>query len=290
MTISSGAGSGLACGPGAFGTAVAVCGLTFAPEGPGCVPALARDRCWILKSYDWHAMTPFHFGSRQRRLFGNYEPAQDIFGKLRAVLLCHPMGNEQIFAYRTMRLLAARLVQAGFHVLRFDYFGTGDSYGDTGEGDLASWCGDIETALEELKEITGATRVNLVGLRLGANLSARVAAHRQKDINKLILWEPLAADELAVAGFGRRAIRADRDPRLIESGIVRCIARDAIPSKAALLPRSTLVLLTARPPSPTEFGSLAVQYVAEVSAWIEDRLETGSIPGGALQRVVDWLQ
>ena len=235
-------------------------------------------------------MTPFHFGSRQRRLFGNYEPAQEIFGKVRAVLLCHPMGNEQIFAYRTMRLLAARLAQAGFHVLRFDYFGTGDSYGDTGEGDLASWCGDIETAIEELKEITNAATVNLVGLRLGANLSARVAAHRQNDINKLILWEPLAADELAVAGFGRPAIRADRQPRLIASDIARCIARGAIPGKAALLPPGTLVLLTAGPPSPTEFGSLSVQYVPEVSAWIEERLLTGSIPGGALQRVVDWLQ
>jgi len=234
-------------------------------------------------------MTPFHFGSRQRRLFGNYEPAQEILGKVRAVLLCHPMGNEQIFAYRTMRLLATRLVQAGFHVLRFDYFGTGDSYGDTGEGDFASWCGDIETAIEELEEITGATSINLVGLRLGANLSARVAAHRQKDISKLILWEPLAADELAVAGFGRPVI-PDRHPRLIESDIARSIARGAIPSKAALLPPGTLVLLTARPPFSTEFGSLAVQYVADVSPWIEERLLTGTIPGGALQRVVDWLQ
>jgi uncharacterized protein len=52
-------------------------------------------------------MTPFHFGSRQRRLFGNYEPAQENPGKARAVVICHPIGNEQIFAYRTMRLLAA---------------------------------------------------------------------------------------------------------------------------------------------------------------------------------------
>jgi pimeloyl-ACP methyl ester carboxylesterase len=233
-------------------------------------------------------MTSFHFGSRQRRLFGYYEPAQANFSKVRAVLLCHPMDNEQVFAYRTMRQLAARLVRAGFHVLRFDYFGTGDSYGDTGEGDLAGWCGDIETAIEELQEITGATKVNLAGLRLGANLSARVAAHRPKEISKLILWEPLAADELAVAGFGP-APRANRTPRLIGSDIVEGFAR-GIQSKAALLPPSTLVLLTARPPSPTEFGSLAVEYVAEASAWIEERLDTGSIPAGALQRIVDWLQ
>jgi pimeloyl-ACP methyl ester carboxylesterase len=235
-------------------------------------------------------MTPFHFGSRQRRLFGYYEPAPANFSRVRAVLLCHPMDNEHVFAYRTMRQLAARLVRAGFHVLRFDYFGTGDSYGDPGEGDLAGWCGDIETAIEELKEITGATKVNLAGLRLGANLSARVAADRPKEISKLILWEPLAADELAVAGLGCPTPPADRNPRLIESDIVEGFARGAIPSKAASLPSSTLVLLTARPPSPTEFGSLAVEYVAEASAWIEERLDTGSIPAGALQRIVNWLQ
>jgi uncharacterized protein len=235
-------------------------------------------------------MTSFHFGSRQRRLFGYYEPAQANISKVRAVLLCHPIDNEQVFAYRTMRQLAARLVRAGFHVLRFDYFGTGDSYGDTGEGDLAGWCGDIETAIEELMDITGATKVNLAGLRVGANLSARVATHRPNEISKLILWEPVAADELAIAGFGRPAPRADRAPRLIGSDIVEGFARGALLSKAALLPPSTLVLLTAGPPSPTEFGSLAVEHVTDASAWIEERLDTGSIPTGALQRIVDWLQ
>jgi uncharacterized protein len=256
----------------------------------GCVRELGHDSGWILQSKSVRVMTAFHFGSRQRRLFGYYEPAPANFSKVRAVLLCHPMGNEQVFAYRTMRQLAARLVRAGFHVLRFDYFGTGDSYGDTGEGDLASWCEDIETAIEELKEITGAAKVDLAGLRLGANLSARVAVHRPKEIGKLILWEPLVADELAVAGFGCPAPGADRTPRLNGSDIAEGFARGAILDKAALLPPSTLVLLTVQPPSPTEFGSLAVEYVGEDSAWLEERLDTGSIPVGALQRIVDWLQ
>ena len=34
----------------------------------------------------------------------------------------------------------------------------------------------------------------------------------------------------------------------------------------------------------------AIEYVAEDSAWLEERLDTGSIPTGALQRIVDWLQ
>jgi pimeloyl-ACP methyl ester carboxylesterase len=235
-------------------------------------------------------MTAFHFGSRQRRLFGYYEPAQANVSKVQAVLLCHPMGNEQVFAYRTMRQLAARLVRTGYHVLRFDYFGTGDSYGATGEGDLASWCDDIETAIEELKDITGATKVDLAGLRLGANLSARVAARRPKAINKLVLWEPLAADEMAVAGCGCSTPGVDGDPRLKGSDIVDGFSRGAISSAVASLPVNTLLLLTANPPSPAEFGPMAVEYVADAPAWIEERLTTGSIPAGALQRIVDWLR
>ena len=48
-------------------------------------------------------MTPFHFGSRQRRLFGSYEPAQENFGKVRAVLLCYPVGNEHIRSHQNAR-------------------------------------------------------------------------------------------------------------------------------------------------------------------------------------------
>lgn len=235
-------------------------------------------------------MTAFHFGSRQRRLFGYYEPAQEDFSKVRAALLCHPMGNEQVFAYRTMRHLATRLVRAGFHVLRFDYFGTGDSYGDTGEGDLASWCGDIETSIEELKEISGATRVNMVGLRLGANLSAQVALQQASEIDRLVLWEPLSAEELTTATNECSPHRANFDPSAIRSAPIDGFARDAIASKAALLPPRTLLLHTEQPPSPTASAHLAAEYLADAPAWIEERLTTGSIPVGALQRIVDWLQ
>jgi pimeloyl-ACP methyl ester carboxylesterase len=230
-------------------------------------------------------MTAFHFGSRERRLFGYYEPAPASARKVQAALLCHPMGNEQVFAYRSMRQLAARLVRAGFHVLRFDYFGTGDSYGDTGEGDLASWCDDIETAIEELKEISGAAKVDLIGLRLGANLSARVAIQSPREINKLVLWEPLVADELAPA-----ASKHLGNGGMTEKEIVEGFARSAISNKATSLPPATLLLLTAPSASLAEFGALTVDHVPDVPAWIEDRLTTGSISTAALQRIVEWLQ
>src|SRR5260221_12888570 len=99
-------------------------------------------------------MTPFQFGSSERRLFGVYDPAaHNTGGLVRAAVICYPSSDEQSHAYRTLRQLAARLSQAGIHVLRFDYYGTGDSAGETGQGNAAGWCRDIETAIAELKDM-----------------------------------------------------------------------------------------------------------------------------------------
>jgi len=235
-------------------------------------------------------MTPFYFGIEQRRLFGIYEPALCKSGKERAVLLCYPMGNEQVFAYRTTRRLAARLAGIGFHVLRFDYFGTGDSYGDTGEGDFSGWCEDIETAIEELRDLTGVAQVSLVGLRLGANLAAQVAAKGSNEISKLILWDPLAGDERATAAPGTSAQNANQFTRSNGPHQAENIAPVDISYKAASLPRNTLLLLTTRPPVAHEIGSFDILYRAGEPAWIEERVVSGSIPINTLQYILDWLE
>ena len=119
-------------------------------------------------------MTPFYFGMRQRRLFGIYEPART--SSAHAAVLCNPWGNEYIHAYRSLRQLALLLTIAGFHILRFDYYGTGNSAGDMIDADVQGWKADIETAMDELRHITDLQQVTLVGLRLGATLAAAVAA------------------------------------------------------------------------------------------------------------------
>ena len=51
-----------------------------------------------------------------------------------------------------MRRLANMLAAVGCHVLRFDYFGTGDSMGTAHEVTRRGWEQDIETAIEELQD------------------------------------------------------------------------------------------------------------------------------------------
>ena len=60
--------------------------------------------------------------------------------------------------------LAKRLSGIGFHVLRFDYYGTGDSAGDADEGDLRQWHDDLSAAVDELKDTAAIQMVSLIGL------------------------------------------------------------------------------------------------------------------------------
>jgi pimeloyl-ACP methyl ester carboxylesterase len=93
-------------------------------------------------------------------------------------------------AHRAFRQLAMLLSKAGFSVLRFDYFGTGDSAGESDAGDVSRWTHDISTAIDELKDTAAVTKVSLVGLRVGASLAAAVATER-KDLDRVILWDPV---------------------------------------------------------------------------------------------------
>lgn len=109
---------------------------------------------------------PFYFGPG-RELFGFYHPAPASHGT--AVLLCPPLGAEQIRCHRLYRQLAHGLAESGFPVLRFDYFGTGDSAGHSHDVDWTRCIADVATAATELRARSGAQRILAFGARLGAN-------------------------------------------------------------------------------------------------------------------------
>ncbi len=132
---------------------------------------------------------PLHFGSSERRLFGVYH-SPDHVASDRAVLICPPLGLDYIRSHRVFQRLAATLAKGGFHVLRFDYFGCGDSDGNGDESTLLDWLGDAQAAAEELRDMSGATRLSLIGTRLGGAL-ATLLAGRESDLCRLVLWDPV---------------------------------------------------------------------------------------------------
>ncbi len=132
----------------------------------------------------------FYFGRQGRNLFGCFhEPLQRSIRRC-AVLICQPIGHEYINSHRALRQLAARLAEAGFPVLRFDYYGCGDSSGHSEEGSISLWMEDISTALAELRTRAGLSKVYIVGLRLGGTLAA-IAGTQSNDVEGLVLWDPV---------------------------------------------------------------------------------------------------
>ena len=90
-------------------------------------------------------------------------------------MLCPSLGLEGEASQFAYRALARDLADAGCTVLRFDYHGTGDSTGSLDDPDrLDEWMADIDACLDYLVE-AGASRLHLVGARLGATLAARAA-------------------------------------------------------------------------------------------------------------------
>ena len=137
--------------------------------------------------------TPVVFGPAQARLFGLHHAPDPETARGTGVVLCNPLGYEAMCAHRTYRHLAERLATAGFHALRFDYHGTGDSSGDGEEPDrVRAWLDSIDAAVDELHAGVGVQAVALVGVRFGATLAA-VAAGRRRDVQSLVLWAPCAS-------------------------------------------------------------------------------------------------
>jgi uncharacterized protein len=135
-------------------------------------------------------MTPFYFGADDRRLFGTFHARNPAVAASHAVLLCNAYGREAIQLHRLFRVLADRLTRSGCDVLRFDYYGTGESAGDDLDANLDAWEADVMTARRELAARSPGSRLVLVGARLGATLAQRAAASVSPF--RLVLLDPVA--------------------------------------------------------------------------------------------------
>lgn len=104
------------------------------------------------------------------------EAAHDSTKHDSAVLFLSPWGLEEMCTRKLWRDLAERLALSGIASMRFDYPGTGDALDrrDFAEG-LAVWEKAVLGAAEELRRLSGAARLILIGHGIGATLAASFA-------------------------------------------------------------------------------------------------------------------
>jgi len=138
------------------------------------------------------SISPHYFGGPDARLFGCYHAAPAGVTPRGHMLVCNPMGHEFLGSHRAVRQLAVRLAQAGCPALRFDFFGTGDSAGDSSAGTLCRWLHDITEAVLQLKTRAGRGPVSLLGLRLGGSLALwHLQGVDAVECESLVLWDPI---------------------------------------------------------------------------------------------------
>ncbi len=165
----------------------------------------------------------FHFGP-QRSLYGAMHwpcaPRTD-----QAVLVCAPVGHEHVRSHFILNRLGRQLAAQGVPVLRFDYFGCGDSLGESVDAGCERWQNDIVDAYHELVRRSGAKRIAGVGARLGATLLSQ--ALPRIDLARLVVWDPVGVGldfhaEMAEMQrryvLGTQHLRLGRAPRATPAG------------------------------------------------------------------------
>ncbi|TBO44301.1 serine aminopeptidase domain-containing protein [Pedobacter kyonggii] len=137
-------------------------------------------------------MEIFYIGDNARRLLSIFHAGNERKIKRTAVIICNPLGHEYIRFYKAISILAKELSMNGFSTFRFDYYGTGDSYGDETEFDLSSSREDLKQVVKEVKEGCDVDNICLIGIRYGCILSLSL---EDLNVNSLILWNPFLSGE-----------------------------------------------------------------------------------------------
>ncbi len=119
-----------------------------------------------------------YIGDRMRPQFAWLHRPGDASAEIGLVIV-PPFGYEAVCSRRALRHLGEDAAKAGVLAVRVDPDGTGNSVGsDLDSRRLQAWISSVHEACDLLRS-EGATRIVLVGVRLGAMVAALAGAERQ---------------------------------------------------------------------------------------------------------------
>lgn len=199
-------------------------------------------------------------------------------------------------------MLADLLARTGLDVLRFDYFGTGDSFGDGTDFLLSTAVADVGLAIEELGGLSGHGPVSLVGLRLGALVAGLAATQGDARVERAVLWEPPSrgSDHLAEL-LGESA--PDHGIGAAESVEIGgfpltsdlCGELEAAALQDLSMKRGSVMVVTSSPPEVAQASwisgeNVTVEVTDAIPCWVEEsHFGAGAVPVHLLRRLTEWL-
>jgi uncharacterized protein len=138
-----------------------------------------------------HEVEPQFFGSPRAPVFGLYHEPAAGQSRRSGVVICPPLGEEIYPAHRVLRVLSTQLARLGFPVLRFDYFGCGDSWADDLDVTIPTCLDSLSRAVARVRERSGCERVVVIGLRFGGTIAAMSAVASPALFHECVLWDPV---------------------------------------------------------------------------------------------------
>jgi exosortase A-associated hydrolase 2 len=135
--------------------------------------------------------TPQFFLNRDhKRLFAVFHESNRALRQSFAVVFCAALFEDKLWSHRVLVNFARRLAARGIAVLRFDYFGDGESEGDFRDASVSSRVADIGDAVDLCRRQSEADRVYVLGLCYGGTLALR-AALRAETADGVVAWQPI---------------------------------------------------------------------------------------------------
>ncbi len=200
------------------------------------------------------------------------------------VVLCPPLGQEGVIAYRTLRLLADRLEARGVASVRYDPSGRGDAADDDAPDAQVRSARHAAALLRR----SGVDRVAFVGLAS----AALVAAAAADDEDALVVWDAPASGRAWLRGQRALAaitIGADR----VVDGVESLVGIDLPPAELAVLgalgfaPRTGPTVAVVRPgaAAPRALGAVEVLEVPGTAELLDGTSIDARIPEAAVDRI-----
>lgn len=130
----------------------------------------------------------FFFTTKRGRLF--VTAFGELTGASECLVYLAPLFEERMWAQRVaFNFAQIYWKEFGLPILFVDYYGYGESDGDTEDFSLSGFLSDLEELLEFVKDERRVQAFNLWGIRTGSALAIQLCQH-VADVKSLMLWAP----------------------------------------------------------------------------------------------------